>query len=320
MTPTPFVPGIDAAFLGVTDPQPHLDFYCGQLGFSVSERGLIPAAEAAALWGDGVGDTAVTVLSAAGSPHGRVVLLTVPSGGSTEHPHTADHGFVGIDLYVRDIQASHRELTAAGYEWATPPATWEVPLGEKLVTVTEGFCCAPEGTDVVFVEPASPRGTAAWEADPARAYTELTSVVCHVPDVDAEVGFWGPDGWGLSLWYDVSFSSPGLEEMAELPAGTTMRLAFLAGPETARIEVTRVENRTTGVDRRGQQRTGVDLGHSGWLVRTADLDAALERATERGGTVISGPLRGPQILSGGGRVAVVETPNGIRVTVREGGR
>ena len=56
--------------------------------------------------------------------------------------------------------------------------------------------------------------------------------------------------------------------MASLPAGTVMRLAFLAGPRTARIEVTCIQNRTTGRDRRPEQRTARHLGHTGWLVRT----------------------------------------------------
>lgn len=316
MTDQPLIRGVNAAFLGVTDPEPHLAYYRDQLGFAVAESGVLAASDAAAIWGEGVGEVGVTVLTAAGAPHGRIVLLTVPAGEAV-HPHSADYGLAGIDLYTRDITESHRVLTAAGYSWVTPPATWQVPLGEKLVTVTEGFCNAPEGTGVVFVEPAAPRGTAAWDAEPDRFYTELTSLVCHVPDFDAEVAFWGPDGLGLSQWYDVSFSDPGLDEMASLPPGTVMRLAFLAGELTARIEVTRIQDRTVGTDRRPQQRTGRHLGHTGWLVPTRDLDAALQRVRERGGSVRTGPVPAPALLFGGARVAFVDTPNGIPVTLVE---
>ena len=42
------------------------------------------------------------MLTAAGAPHGRIVLLTVPAGEAV-HPHSADYGLAGIDLYTRDI-------------------------------------------------------------------------------------------------------------------------------------------------------------------------------------------------------------------------
>ncbi|MDA8368899.1 MAG: hypothetical protein M0026_03415 [Nocardiopsaceae bacterium] len=317
MTGQPLIQGVNAAFIGVSTPERHIDLYCGQLGYAVAESGVLSAEAAAAIWGEGVTETHVTVLTAAGAPHGRIVLLTVPDRGPAEYPHTADFGLAGIDMYTHDIQESHRTLTAASYDWVTPPATWEVPLGERMVTVTEGFCNAPDGTDLVFVEPASPRGTAAWDTDPDRGYTELTSVVCNVPDFEAEIGFWGPEGLGLQLWYDVSFSSPGLEEMASLPAGTQMRLAFLAGPLTARIEVTQVQDGMVGTDRRERQRTARHLGHTGWLVQTPDLDATLARVAELGGTVRTGPVHGPELLFGSARVAMVDTPNGIPVTIQE---
>lgn len=314
MTDKHLVGGVNAAFIGVTDRQPHLDLYVGQLGWLVEDEGVLPAEQASALWGPGIGEVAFTVLTAAGAQHGRLILLEVPAQEAGPHPWQADTGFIAINMYTRDIQVSHTELSAAGQTWVTPPATWRVPLGEQIVTVTQGFLRAPESTDIVFVEPAQARGTAAWDADPDRHYTELTSVVCHVPDFEAEAGFWGPDGLGLDSWYDVSFTDPGLDEMAKLPSGTVMRLAFLAGATTARIEVTRMENREIGTDLRAHQRTAQHVGHSGWLLEVRDLDAAVARATELGGTVHTGPQDGPKALFGGRPVAFLDTPNGLPVT------
>lgn len=308
------VGGVNAAFVGVTDPGPALDLYVGQLGWQVAEEGVICAAEASRLWGEGIGDLPVTVLTAAGSPTGRLVLLRVPDQPLPTHPKQADTGLIAINMYTRDIEVSHRELTAAGQRWATPPATWQVPLGEKVVTVTQGFLLAPQATDIVFVQPAQARGTAAWEADPQRHYTEVTSVVCHVPDFEAETRFWGTDGLGLDSWYDVSFSHPGLEAMASLPSGTVMRLSFLAGPTTARIEVTRIADRTLGTDLRAQQRTARHPGHTGWLLEVRDLPAAVERAVELGATVHAAPHAGPEFLFAGRPVAFLDTPNGLPVT------
>jgi hypothetical protein len=269
MPADPLIDGITAAVVGVGDPGPHLALYRDRLGFGVVADGVLPGATAAALWRCDPVDRPLTVLAAAGAPGGRIVLLGVPdTAAGAQHPRVSDVGMGALDLYTRDIDATHRELTDAGHAWLSPPATYQVPVGDTEVTVTEGLCLAPDGTDLVFVQPAKPRGTAAWDADPNRRYTELTSVGCHVPDIEAEVAFWGPGGLGLDQWYDVTFSADGLDTMAALRPGTRLRLVFLAGASTARLELNTIENRAADVDRRERQRTGRALGHSGWLVAT----------------------------------------------------
>ena len=314
---TALIGGANAAFLGVSDLQPHVDLFVGELGWEVHAQGSFDADETARLWGDGLGALPWTELRAAGAGHGRLVLLEVPAQPRPEHPRQADTGLVAINMYTRDIEASFEALSAAGQEFRTPPATWAVPLGDKVVSVTQMFLLAPDGVDIVFVQPAVARGTAAWEQDPERHYTELTSVVCHVEDFEAEIRFWGSDGLGLQAWYDVSFTHPGLDEMAELPAGSVMRLSFLAGDSTARLEITRLDDRTLGVDRRAQQRTGRHLGHTGWLFRVGDLDATLARVVELGGEILAPAHAGPRAFFAGARVAFANTPNGLPITFME---
>ncbi|WP_169988578.1 VOC family protein [Microbispora sp. H10836] len=313
---TPLVESVTSAVIGVTGFDAHLDLFCGELGFEVSGEGVVAAADAARLWGDGPGDVETRLLTAAGADTGRIHLLKVAEPvAAAAHPHTLDVGLAGIDLYTRDIQASHDRLRARGHPWGSRPSTYEVPLGEGSISVTEGFCFGPDGLDIVFVQPGEARGTVAWDTDPARHYTELTSVVCHVPDIEAELRFWGPDGLGLSVWYDVTFSSPGLEAMAGLPAGTAVRLAFLAGAEggTTRIEMVHIPGDVRGVDRRASQRPGRGLGHTGWSVRTRDADAAVTRAVRAGGRVLCPPFEATTPLHGTARLAVADTPNGISV-------
>ncbi len=306
--------GVNGAFLGVSDLQAHLDLYVGQLGWEVHASGTLIAQQASALWGEGIGDLSWTELRATGAGHGRLVLLRVPEQPTPPHPKQADTGLVAINMYTRDIAVSHDVLSSAGHKFRTPPATWAVPLGENVVSVTQMFLLAPDGVDIVFVQPATARGTAAWDADPNRHYTELTSVVAHVEDFEAETRFWGPEGLGLRSWYDVSFTHPGLDAMAELPVGSVMRLSFLAGDTTSRLEITRLEDRTLGVDHRARQRTGRHLGHTGWLYAVTDLDELLTQVRALGGEVLSGPRPGPDSLFGGARVAFVNTPNGLPVT------
>lgn len=314
MSGTDLIGGVNAAFIGVDDLTQHLDLYVGELGWEVASSGVIPVEAARALWGDGVAATPFTELRAAGAEHGRLILLEVGEQPAPPHPRQADLGLVAINMYTRDIEVTHESLGSRGRQFRTPPATWAVPLGDKLVSVTQVFLLAPDGVDIVFVEPAAARGTAAWESDPVRHYTELTSVVCHVPDFESELAFWGPDGLGLDAWYDVTFSHPGLDDMAQLPPGSEMRLAFLAGPTTARLEITRLADRSVGSDLREHQRTGRHLGHTGWLFLVADLDRVLDSVRRLGGEVLAGAHPGPGALFEGRRVAFVNTPNGLPVT------
>lgn len=313
--PEPLIEGITAAIVGVTDFAPHLELFCEELGYAVAAEGVVPGAVADALWGSGPADVAAVALAAAGAETGRIHLVRVPEPvAPAAAPHNLDVGLVGIDMYARDIHAAHAALTAAGRSWNVPPTGYGVALGDTEVQVTQGVLPAPDGTVVVFVQPAAVRGTEAWAADPDRPYTELTSVVCHVPDPDAEIAFWGPAGLGLSVWYDVVFSAPGFDAVAGLPPGTRMRLAFLAGAKTARIEVTsaRCPHR---VDRRPHQRPARSLGHSGWSVRTHDLAAALERVRRTGGRVLTAPVETDDPLHGRAVVATADTPNGASVTL-----
>ncbi|GAA2737747.1 hypothetical protein [Actinocorallia aurantiaca] len=311
----PLIEGITAAIIGVIEFAPHLKLFTDRLGYEVAAEGTVPAAVADALWGTGPADLEVVALAAAGSGTGRIHLVRVPEPiAPAEFPHNLDVGLVGIDMYARDIETAHTALGEAGYPWTVAPTTYGVAVGEREVEVTQGICPAPDGTVVVFVQPAAVRGTEAWDADPDRPYTELTSVVCHVPDPDAEVSFWGPEGLGMDVWYDVTFSSPGFDEVAGLPDGTRMRLAFLAGAKTARIEVTSADTEHR-VDRRATQRPARSLGHSGWSVRTRDLSAALESVRRTGGQVLAGPVETDDPWHGPATVASVDTPNGVSVTL-----
>lgn len=317
MSRTALIEGITAAVIGVSDFAPHLAFFGTQLGYEVAARGTVPARTAEALWGSGLGEIEAIALSAAGADTGRIHLVRVPDPSQpAARPHNLDLGLIGIDMYARDIDAAHRDLSQAGYQWLCAPSTYDVPLGERTVQVTQGVCSAPDGVGVVFVQPAAVRDTAAWAVDPGRPFTELTSVVCHVPDPDAEIALWGPDGLGMSVWYDVAFTAPGFDAVADLPAGTRMRLAFLAGPRTTRIEVTSAEA-APRVDRREAQRPGRSLGHSGWSVRTSDLDQALARSAAAGSKISGEPVDTEDPLHGRARAAAIRTPNGIAVDLWE---
>lgn len=314
MAEAPHAGSVTAAVVGVSAFAPHLELFCGELGFEIAAQGVVDAADAARLWGEGTGAVETVLLAVPGAPTGRVHLLKVAAPHPpAERPHTLDLGLGGLNLYAMDIEAAHDRLVAAGHPWLSRPQTYEVPLGARVVSVTEGVCHGPDGMELVFVQPAEARGTHAWRAEPRPPYTELTSVVAKVPDIEAELAFWA--ALGLTAAYDITFSSPGLEEMAGLPPGTRVRLAFVTGEGggTTRIELIRSDGAAGGVDRRPAQRPGRALGHTGWSVMTADVEATVSAAARSGGIVRRAPFEADTPLHGRARLAALDTPNGIAV-------
>lgn len=310
--------GITAAVVGVSDPAPHLQLW-RVLGYEVAAQGQVPAADAAALWGL---DAAVDVwaLAPPGVDTGRVHLLRLPAAPSpagppdraprVPAPRMDRAGLQGLDLYARDLATAGAVLAGAGYPWHVAPVSYGVTVGEQVVTITEAALHGPDGVTVVLIQPGAPRATRAWEARPGALFTELTSVVVAAGDVAAEVAFW--TRLGLATWYDVTVRDDQLARLAELPPGTAVRIAFLAGTQTARVEILGLPDAPPAPAPPAVP--GRTLGHSGWSARTPDLDAALAAAgvpPERPPAVADTPLHGRA------RVATVRTPAGVAVELWE---
>lgn len=304
--------------MGVHKKEEHLKFWCGQLGYDIISEGLIPADVASEIY-NVEGSISVTSLAPAGADSGQVWLFQSKNSAALTgtHPHTSQIGLHALDLYTRDALATHRQLSEAGWPWAAIPEAYEVPLGEKSIEITEGFCYGPEGTDVVFVEAKTVRPTIAWDKNPELAYCELTSVVCGVRNMEKAKRFFGPEGLGLGVWYDVTLSSPGIEKMARLPSGTLVQLAFLAGTTTARVEIINTSNLPDRLDISPTQRVGVSLGHNGWSFLTHDIEAACERVLSSGGQVISKIIDTEDAIHGKARIASALTPEGAFIELWE---
>jgi catechol 2,3-dioxygenase-like lactoylglutathione lyase family enzyme len=303
----PLISGVTGAILGISNLDLHLGFWRDQLGYEVMEQGEIPSETAKAIY-DVDGSIDVWKLAPAQAPSGQVWLYRTKDSANltARHPHTSEIGLHALDLYTRDSLKTYEQLSNAGWTWAGIPEMYEVPLGDKTVGITEGFCFGPEGTDVVFVEAKNVRPTIAWEKDPSLPYSELTSVVTGVRDVAGAKDFY--HSLGMAPWYDVTFSAPGLEKMAKLPAHTNVQLVFMAGELTARIEIISTTNISNRVDITATQRVGRGLGHVAWTFRTTDLDQALAGVAKNGGRIISEVLETNDPVHGRANLAAVLTP------------
>ena len=318
MADTPFVEGVTAALVGVHDADIHLGFWRDELGYEVISTGVISAEVAKALY-NVAGEIELWKLAPAQADSGQVWLMKTANSSHLEpkHPHTSEWGYHALDLYTRNALATHSQLFPKGWQWPALPQAYGVPFGDKVIEITEGFCFGPEGTDIVFVEATNERPTIAWGKNPKLPYTELTSVVCGVKDVELAKEFFGPNGLGMDIWYDVSFVQDGVNLIAELPQGSNVRLAFVSGSKTARIELIHVNDLPPRADTRAIGRPGKVLGHMGWSFVTHDLDGAMKRIVEKKGEVISPVVTTNDPLHGSARVVAAHTPEGAFIELWE---
>ncbi len=318
MTSAPFIDGVTAALVGVHNVDTHLGFWRDELGYEVIDNGVIAASTAKALYKVD-GEIEAWQMAPAGADTGQVWFIKTPNSAALtpKYPHTSEWGYHALDLYTRDVMATHSQLFPKGWQWPALPQAYGVPFGDKVIEITEGFCFGPEGTDIVFVEATNERPTHAWGTNPKLPYTELTSVVCGVKDVELAKEFFGPEGLGMGIWYDVSFVQDGVNLIAELPQGSNVRLAFVAGSKTARIELIHVHDLPPRADTRAQQRPGQVLGHMGWSFVTPDLDGAMKRIVEKKGALISDVVSTNDPLHGNARVVAAHTPEGAFIELWE---
>lgn len=288
------------------------------MGWDVMDEGVIAGSVSRDLYRVD-GEIEAWKLAPVEADSGQLWLMRTPNSGQliARHPHTSEWGFHAVDLYTRDCLATHNQLLAKGWKWPALPQKYSVPLNGKNIDIVEGFCLGPEGSDIVFVEARNARSTIVWDKDPTLPYTELTSVVCGVKDVDLAKEFFGPDGLGMSLWYDVTMTVEGVNIVAGLPIDSEVRLVFAAGEKTARIEIIHVTNLEPTADSRQIQRPGKSLGQMGWSFLTHDLESAMGKVVSKRGRLISDPVLTNDPIHGSARVVAAETSEGAFIELWE---
>lgn len=316
----PLVSGVTAALIGIHDLDNQLGFWREELGWNIIEEGAISSVVARELYRVD-GEIRVWKLAPVEADSGQLWFMQTPNSEYLvpRHPHTSELGFHAVDLYTRDCMATYDQLLAKGWKWPALPQKYDVPLSGKNIEVMEGFCFGPEGSDIVFVEAKNARSTIVWDKDPTLAYTELTSVVCGVKDVDLAKEFFGPEGLGMSIWYDVTMISKGVNIVAGLPSDSEIRLVFAAGGKTARIEIINVTNHEPTADCRQIQRPGKSLGQIGWSFLTTDLELAMAKVVSKRGRLITRPVLTNDPIHGSARVVAAETPEGAFIELWEQG-
>ena len=223
-------------------------------------------------------------------------------------------------MYVRDMAKARRRVEAAGAAWKAEVKFDITALDGTVQTVHQARVGLADGAGLVFVIPSIPRWTATWSKSPAAFATEITSVVAGIPDVDASKAFWGPDGLGIEVRYDITSANAKLNELSGLEPDAVTRLAFGRGQSTARVELLgRGRDAYADIpsfDLIRTRRPGRSTAEVGWVVEVAAFEAALQRMTERGRRILCAPIHGDGVLYRG-RVATVGAPEGSLLTLVE---
>jgi catechol 2,3-dioxygenase-like lactoylglutathione lyase family enzyme len=295
------IAGIADIIIGVRDPAGWTALARDELDFEVRAAGQDHGPL-------GEGSSGATVLAPRGAETGRIRLIHYPEGRQTGRPDIHDVGYFDFDIYSKNCDTTYEQLARQGYQFRARPETWSVET--PPLTLTEGMLHAPDDVNLVFVGMAQPRGAAAYAVDPERLYSEASSSVAVVPDLDAAIRFWR-DGLGYQLLLDFQLQHPALEPLLGLPPTEGFRMALLAkGGETARIELIALPpERQTGQNRT-IHRAGT-IGLIAWGFRSTDLDADLAAIAAAGGRIERQPAPVEDAPHRRARVATASTPDNL---------
>jgi len=303
--------------IGVESLDVGLSLYRDALGLEILRRGTVDAATAAALWGLG-GEAATVTLGrpeTPGAPAVRLLECDGPAGRAPRAVRAA--GPVGVGYTTDRIGAVFERLAGAGVAFlsAAPVQLTPDPEGPTGPRRLEAFGQAPDGEFAVLIERQNPPG-------PYGAISERwgTSEPLHTSHVVA--GLEAPRSFlERALGHEVIFredcAQPETDELMDLPPGTRFRFEMLRHPRREAGRIILIEFPDDDVlpswtvpPARGLHALGYGC---------ADLDAALERATEAGARVLRGPLEVEAPGLRRGRVAAVESPLGVLLELWESG-
>ncbi len=316
---SPLISGVHAFMLGVNEFEPLQRVFVDAMGWDVIGQWTLPKPLCAHLW-DADSAAQVMVLASRGVNHGRIHLYRFEDLDATEPEALGPraYGFRAMNTYVRDMQVARRRVEAAGATWGAETRFDITSVDGTTQSVHQGRVLLPDAAGLVFVKPTIPRWTAAWSKDDSVFCPEATSVVVSSHDADASKRFWGPEGLGLEIRYDVEQRNPDTNKMIGLEPDAAVRVVFCWAEKTSRVEILgRAEDPYAHIecpDATRQQRPGLAKGAIGWVIQVRDLDGALTQMVQAGGRIIAEPVEGSAGFHPG-QVATVQTPENTWISV-----
>lgn len=289
--PAATTPGITAAIVGMSDPQPHLRLWQEVFGFVELGRGVVESDTARALYGV-EGPVEVRSLAAPTVKGGGVHLLHLPHVTETPlHRSFWETGVNSLDVMVRGFDVAEEALAAAGLAFREPPRDMNLELESETVHGAEAALMLPPDQAYLqfgyFLNDVGLAGDALELPD--RVFSEITSILVTAADVDAEIGFWTAFGYGV--WDDTTLCNPNLEYFLSVPQGAPVRLATIGGQGPAALELVGLPPHYA------RSRVSAPIGHAlglaGVSIEVPDLSEAIASVAADTPTIrVDTPLHG----------------------------
>lgn len=293
--------------VSVGDMATALDLWVGRFGMQLVRRREGDDAELAAVWDLPAGAIAdQALLETPGAARGGLHLVRFTTPGEPVRAGATATDLVpkSIDVEVRDIQARHAELVAAGHEFRSKIGRLETD-GRLLFEV---HMPAHDRLNVVLLEepadpaPVSPRG-----------YAVAPQIVLVTPDNPRESAFFQAL-LDLETISHHHFTGPEIERVVGLPAGAGLDITILGDPRVrfGRLELVQYE----GVRSRNLYPRAVPPARGMLSVTYAVPD--LEPVIGRGRALGMREHGRVRSILGESRMASVTSPAGLRVDIIEG--
>ncbi len=218
--------------VSVADMDQALGLWVDRFGMEVVTRRDGRDAALAAVWGLGADDVIdQALLRTPGMRHGglHLVRFRLPGRAVREDAAPTDLVPKSVDIAVRDIEARHAELSAAGYRFRSPVNRLVTDSG---IEVFETHMLGPDGLNLVLLEqPAHP------EPVSPKGYGVAPQIVVIAPDNLRESSFW-QSLLGLEQVSHSRFGGPAIEKTVGLPPGAQLDIRIMGD---SRIDYGRIE-------------------------------------------------------------------------------
>ena len=306
------VDAISQVTVGVADLKPVFDLWIDRFGLETVVRRTGPDPGLARLWGieaTNIADQLLIRTPGAETGWLHFVQFDKPDVPARRGAAATDLGPKNIDVNCRDMPVRHAELRAAGHSFRSPIVEYEL----DGIRAREVQMPGHDDINVVLIEVLSkgfeinfsPRGCGA-----------VTSFVVVVPDTRLEGDFYRKV-FGFDELMLHRLTGPEIEEMIGLPTGSALEMRLMGHKKEifGRMELIRYE----GIEGRDRfvlaKPPALGILHCGIAVDS--VGDTVRRARDSGFDVAV--FDGMDTVFGVGRMAVLQSPAGLRIEVCETG-
>lgn len=233
--------GIDIVVLPVAETEPLLELYVDAMGFEVVEAGPVREPEVAArLWSLPSPPAKTILLGKPGSKGGWIRLVEVPGLPRPDPAGRPDRpGPYALDFYLRDPDATEKEIGGRGWGFVSDPVDYllpgtEYPVRERMLDQTVS------GLLHAFVQYREGRTRCVLGERPEEDVSEVNAVVFATGDLPGARAF-VENVLGGHVYFADRFGGPAVEELLGLEPGEGFEAVIARGPASrnARLEFLR---------------------------------------------------------------------------------